>query len=210
VAIQPRSEAPLFDLYLHDLLWLASSMVGACESVFAQTPVPPPGQGMYIQVAPEIHAQISGVLGDAARLGRLVFPSPKRHRNESAQSFAMKQTRGRALQELLAGIDMPHVRDATARNSVEHFDERLDAANAAGRHVGRGTFAAFNMVLSHREAFAQPILPIRVYIAAERVFLNLAWSANLEQLHAEGGAVLARLRDIPGASMEPGGLMIAL
>jgi hypothetical protein len=206
VAIPSEKEAPLFVLYVHDLLWLTDNIVRGCASVFSETP----SDKKYISVSPVIHAQIAGVLGDAAKVGRLVFPSEQRSSKEGRRAFAMKLARAEALQEMLAGLDLTQIRDTTARNSIEHFDERLDAANAAGQRAARGTMAAYNLILSHREIFTTPLLPIRVYIAVERRFLNLKWSADLGKLHTEATSVLDRLRALVPRLKEPGGLMIHL
>jgi hypothetical protein len=118
----------------------------------------------------------------------------------------MKRARRFMFEHALTGLDLSQIRDSTARNSMEHFDERPDEASATAAEEG-GTWG-YNIVLSHRSVFTHPLRPIRLYIANERRFENLNWSAQLGKLRDEAQAVLQRLRELDLIPEEPGALLI--
>lgn len=203
----------LLGLYRHELWYLASSIVLRCQSVFEKTR--PPESGYYLQVAPEIHAEIFGVLSQAAALKKLIATAPAKGKDESRRVYQLRRHRAKVLAELLHGIDLEEILKAKVRNTIEHFDEYLDEAIVELSHAGPKAppAAAYNLVLSDWGVFSPPPFPIRVYIAADQTFHNLKWSISLARICAEAKQIVARLRAsglAPSEDEEPGGLLVML
>lgn len=114
----------------------------------------------------------------------------------------------------MAGIPLAELVNVKIRNSLEHFNEYLDEANLAVSEakIPPSPMVAYNMILSHWEAFNPRVYPIRVYISSERKFYNMKWSIDLGAMNTEASAIVARLQALPGFSDKesPGALMLRL
>ena len=204
--------APLFTVYVHQLFALALSIREACDQIFLDTPVPE--KGFYINVSPQIHARIDSALIGAANIKKLLRTPEKRGSSESQRVYKFRIERSRLLAEWLAEVDLAEILNTKVRNTLEHFDEYLDAENVKLSAGGAppAPVAAYNMVLSHWEVTNPRVYPIRVYIAVERRYYNLKHSIDLGRLRDEADAILKQLK-VLGAMQgveEPGGLMIPL
>lgn len=202
----------LLGLYRHELWYLASSIVERCRKVFVQTQ--PPETGHYIKVAPEIHAEIFGILSQAASLKKLVRTPTVKLKDESKRVYRLRRHRTDVLASLLDGLELKELLQARVRNSIEHFDEYLDKAivQISGSSPAKHPWAAYNLVLSDRAIFNPEPFPIRVYIASEKEFHNMDWSINIGRMHDEAGHILARLRSagIFEEGQDPGGMLVIL
>src|SRR3989442_253387 len=106
---------PLFDLYYHELLWLAHRIKAGCEAIFAETPKRE--QGHYIKVSVDVHDGIETICLAAARLKKLVeIPSGKSN-DESQAAYLVHQLRARALQTVLDGVELEEILKPKVRNS---------------------------------------------------------------------------------------------
>jgi len=173
------------------------------------------GEG-YIRVDHALHGRIQSVLLAAARTRALVR-SRLRKGSRGQQEILVRRTA--TLQKLLGGIDLSPILDGAARNSIEHFDEYLDAAaiQSCRGVITRPTLFAVDMVLSTRRLLdqfqvggARPTSYfIRAYIADERVFSNCGRELRLELLRECCSAIRERVepllpdfaREHQGASM---------
>ena len=111
----------LLGLYRHELWYLASSIVERCRKVFEQTQ--PPETGHYIKVAPEIHAEIFGILSQASGLKKLIRTPTVPLKDEPKRVYRLRRHRTDLLASLLEGLDLKELLQARVRNSIEHFDE---------------------------------------------------------------------------------------
>lgn len=205
-------DSKLFILYFHELWWLAHGVKTKAERLFAEATVP--DSGYAIGVNPELHSLIASILSDAANLKKLVITPSARLNGESGRQFRLRKARAAALRKSIEGIPLSEMLNAKVRNTLEHFDEYLDEANVmlTTAKNAPSPMAAYNMVLSHWEAFNPPVYPIRVYISSERKFYNMKWSVDIGAMHQEATAVVERLVLHPGFSRSegPGGLMVRL
>jgi hypothetical protein len=142
------SGAMIMGVFVHRLFALAKSVVEGCDRVFEEAPVM--AKDGYIQVSPSLHAQIDGILIDAANLKKLVAGRATKGSSESSRTFNFRQERSKALNQLLDGLSLGTIKDTQARNSLEHFDEYLDdlGASLADGEAPPHPAAAYNLVLS--------------------------------------------------------------
>ncbi|GAB1259007.1 hypothetical protein [Aurantivibrio plasticivorans] len=202
----------LSTLYFHELWWLASSLVKKSENLFKETRIP--DEGFAIQVNPDLHSTISSILTDAANIKKfLVTPSVKLN-GESGPQFRLRKERAKKLKETLGDIELKEVLNHKVRNTLEHFDEYLDEANIkiSKSNSPPSPMAAYNMILSHWEAFSPKVYPVRLYVSSEQTFYNMKWSVNIGALNSEAKSIVSKLEKIPGLVQKdgPGGLMLRL
>jgi len=206
------TNSKLRSLYFHELWWLASSIVAKCEKLFNETVIP--DSGYQIQVSPELHSLIASVLSDAANIKKLITTPSAKLRNESGVQTRLRKERARTLKALFNSIALNEILKHKVRNTLEHFDEYLDQANVKLTKAANppSPMAAYNMILSHWEAFNPRVYPIRVYISSEKTYYNMKWSINIESIYNEASAMLTELNKIPDLTQEdgPGGLMLRL
>jgi hypothetical protein len=195
--------SPLFSVYVHELHWLASSVVRRAESVFDQVPSPPSGSD-YIHVDPDLHSEIYALLGEAAKIRALITGRPKR-KDQSAREHEVLSRRARTLRCLLSDLSVEAICSPAARHSLEHFDEVIDrtAIGALEDTIPRPVNMPLDLVVWSRAAFEvlkgtltprPAIFPLRVYVASERHFLNAEREINIGDLYRECAAVRDRLK----------------
>jgi hypothetical protein len=198
---------PLFDLYYHELLWLAHRIKKGCEAIFEATTKNE--RGHYIQVSIPVHEDIEAVCLAAARLKKLVQTPSSKFGHESPAAYRVRQLRARALREVLDSVGLDELLKTKARDSIEHFDEYLDAAYV---QVTTGKipspWAAYNMTLSDSRTMNPPPYPIRIYLAEERKFQNMRFTIDLGKVHKEASAIVERLASLGTFPSEPGALII--
>ena len=120
------SETALFRVYLHELFMLAKSVRDRCDAVFSKTA--PPASGYYINVDPELHSSINGILIDAANIKKLIHTGPKRRNGEAKKVYDLRQQRSHFLADLLVGIELEDILDTKVRNTLvglTRFDGHL-------------------------------------------------------------------------------------
>jgi len=197
-------------IYGHELWYLALSVKTRCEAVFRTTH--PPENGPYLQVNPSIHAEIFGVLAQAAAIKKLISQPAAKSKGESGRAVKLRRRRAQFFRELLMPLELTEILDVKVRNTIEHFDEYLDDAviKVSDPATRSSPWAAYNMVLSDWSVFTPRIFPIRVYITSEKTFYNMQWSIDLGKLHSEASSIISLLRStgkFPD-DQQPGGLLI--
>lgn len=195
-------------VYYHRLYGLAGAVVTLCDDVFART-AEAEQQEHYRAAAPDVHATIDAILVSAANIRKMIVTSPRKRRNEAEHVFRFRQRRASALAKLLAPLALTEILNTSARNSVEHFEEYLDAeiAGSLAAPARKRVFAAYNMVVSRLDMF-----PLRVYAAAERKYYNMNTSVDLRKLREESATILERLKEtgVLGSTEEAGALIFGL
>lgn len=171
-----------------------------------------PERDGYIHVDPEVHGQIASLLAEAANIKKLLTVPHRPSFRETKDEFAFRVERAKLLNASLGEPPLFETSSVEARNSVEHFDQYLDRANLAlttGASPKPG-MALYNMVLSSWNVFDKKAFPLKLYVADERRYYNLEWSADLNALYAEAVDLVARVRGLAGFKDHegPGGLMV--
>ena len=196
--------------YGHELWYLASSVKNRCEAIFTATQVPESGH--YIKVDAAIHSDIFGVLSQAAGIKKLMLTPSAKSKGESRRAFQLRRFRAHFMAEFLRPLKLSEVLEAKVRNTIEHFDEYLDEAviQVSDPATRPSPWAAYNMVLSDWGVFNPRVFPVRVYIAAEKVFYNMQWSIDIGKIHVEASSILDLLRSTGKfpEDQNPGGLLV--
>jgi hypothetical protein len=197
-------------LYYHELWWLSHSVLRKSELVFNKTPIP--DDGFTMQVSSEIHSLIASLLSDAANIKKLVSTSSVKTNGESGVRFKLRKERAKELADFIAPLQIKELLNHKVRNTLEHFDEYLDESNYdVSRKAPQGRIAAYNVILSHWEAFSPRVYPIRLYVSSERKFYNMKWDVDIGLIHAEAKTIVEKLRTLKVFEVEePDGLMIRI
>lgn len=202
----------LSTLYFHELWWLASSLVNKSEKLFEESKVPE--SGYAIQVNPELHSLIASILSDAANIKKIIITPSSKLNGESGAQSRLRKERAKKLKDALGSVELKEILNHKVRNTLEHFDEYLDEANLkiTKQQTPPSPMAAYNMILSHWEAFNPRVYPVRLYVSSEKTFYNMKWSVNIGELYKEAQQVVSELTKIPGLVQQdgPGGLMLRL
>ncbi|MGK0269842.1 MAG: hypothetical protein ACI88H_000475 [Cocleimonas sp.] len=202
----------LSSLYYHELFWLASSIVKKSEKLFDETKVP--DSGYLIQVNPELHSVIASILSDAANIKKFIRTPPGKLNGESGAQARLRKERTKKLNDALGEIELKEILNHKVRNTLEHFDEYLDESNLKITKASKAPspMAAYNMILSHWEAFSPRVFPVRLYISSERTFYNMKWSVNIGEMFVEAENIIKQLKNTPGLVKDdgPGGLMLRI
>jgi hypothetical protein len=185
-------DSPMAGIYLFELLWLAEDVIRRIDRVFEEAPPPKVPRDSYIK-AGSVSADIYALLSDAAKIRTLITPRAKRTQ-QSDDLYELMVRRAHWLsRDILGGLDLPTIRSAEVRNSIEHFDERLDES-AMGLQDGtieRPAIMPLDMAIGNRGtilSFAKDYVtvhPMRVYVADERTFMNGAVKIDLQALRDE-------------------------
>lgn len=179
-------------IIFRELIFLTANITSKAEKIFSETTTSSPVGG-WMKVDHEVHALISSLISDAACLKKLISTPKERKRNESASAYRFRMKRRAYFETALKGIDVSEIVNSKVRNSLEHFDEYLDKANAF-LTIDNGEnykFALYNIICSgwgvfnFDESFRGEKYPIRIYVAPERRFYNFDYSIDIDKIYSE-------------------------
>jgi hypothetical protein len=196
-------------IYLNELYWLLSNIKSKCEELFQKAKVPE--KGYVIQVDMQVHSIIKSIVSDSSQVSYLIEPrSPAK--NEMEQKYVFRKERGEFLKNIFKDIEIKEMTDRKLRDSIEHFDERLDnlVHTIAKKSRTKSRTLAYNIVLSEKSALQPFPLPIRVYISAEKKFYNMNWSIDLGKIYDECTHMLSAISELDQMrkASDPGGLLV--
>ena len=198
-------------IYLNELFWLLTSIKSKCDRLFSMAQVPE--KGFVIQVDLEVHSLIKSIVDDSTQVANLIQPHERR-KDEPAEKYAYRKHRGEYLANLFRNITISEMLDHKLRDSIEHFDERLDrlAHTTSQKIQKKGQILAHNMVFSDRAVFQPFPLPIRVFVSSERKFYNMNWFLDIGRIYSECCSMLNVLKENENLkkSKEPGGMLIVI
>lgn len=203
--------AKLSTLYFYELWWLANSLVRKADKLFLEAKVPE--KGFSIQVNPELHSVIASILSDAANIKKLIITPDSLGRNEPRYQFKLRKERARRLKDALNSVVLVEILNHKVRNTLEHFDEYLDEANIALHSTtNHPPVAAYNMILSHWEAFDPRVYPVRLYISSEKTFYNMKWKVDIGKISEEAKDIIKKLEQVPELTQKESlaGIMLRL
>ncbi len=188
------ASSPFGSTYIGELHSLAAEVVALAEDVFAAAPRPKTVDD-FLKVDHALMRKLFTVLGAAARISAMLTDRPRR-KDQSARDHAVLKRRARWLrEEVLRGVKLERVFEAKVRHTLEHFDEYIDdtAIKYATRQLPTPSLAPVDIVVSRRRALrhfaVQQKVPhsyfMRVYIAAERTFVNCEREISVQALRDE-------------------------
>lgn len=195
---QRVADSPLGGAYVTELYWLARDAVAVLEEVFLTPPADTfHSHQTYITVDHRIHYAILRALNNAARI-RALLGQGRNSGDATVRGF--RAARARWLGAKLEGVPLGELLDASVRNSLEHFDEYLDATALELSRTGVNSVRLLPMDMSlgradtlNQFAMGGSVYPLRIYIADERIFLNCGKRVNLGQIASECEGIVARI-----------------
>lgn len=183
--------------YHREVCWLAHTVAQRCERVFAAVPASPPE---YLHVAAPVHQEILLALSAAGRISRLLdVPKKRDKKHETQAEFEQRKRRALGLRKMLKRVDTTVIDSRSVRNSLEHFDQRIDrfVVESRQREFSGPAYAMQNFVVSSWQAVEEyeqlrgaEIDAIKLYVAAERTYYNFGDSVDLGTLHDEASSIL--------------------
>lgn len=201
----------MISIYENELYWLLSAIKSNCEKLFEIAKVPE--TGYVIQVDFEAHSLIKSIVNNAAQVANLIDPRPKM-RDEDKARYEFRKKRGDRLKGIFNGINVKIMLDRTLRNSIEHFDERLDnlvrkVSKSASKKVH---FLSHNMVLSDKAVMNPFPTPISVYVSSGKIFYNMAWTFNIGEIYDVSKLMLQKMETLEAFTKikDSGGLLVII
>ncbi len=197
------AKSPLAGAYITEAYWLATNVVRRAEEVFRSAKSPGKPAESYIKVDHDLTTTLTTLLGEAVRLKSLLTERP-RNRNQTDTQYEIQVRRARWMRdELLKGVKVKALLDANVRNSLEHFDEYLDeiAIRCHDGAIPRPTSVPLDVSVGRRKTFErfpiggkQPhVENLRVYVAADKLFVNAGREINIRALQDEARRIMKRL-----------------
>lgn len=156
---------------------------------------------------------INSIIVSAGNIKKLVLPDPSRHSNESKALHQNRVDRGNYLSNLLKISGEEDMLNLKVRNSIEHFDEKVDSL-ALKKHkknenlINNGSIL-YNMSLSSRKAIQPEPYFLKAYIVEERTAFIDNKPINLDSIQKEATG----LRNLVSSLLNtdsPGGFLMKL
>jgi len=187
----PKFEgSKLFRIYLCELQWLAINIKNKCSQIFDYEKQLDPSRD-YIVSNPVLWELLSSALSDAARLKKLII-SPSNKPKLSQDQWTLMQERTTYLQSILSTVALNEISNPKLRNTIEHFDEYLDAANiellSPVRHEKIALYklglTAWNLDIfkPYGVTCEQDIYKLQFYLIKERNFTTLIILSTFKKL----------------------------
>lgn len=73
----------------------------------------------------EVHSLIKSIVNDSSQVANLIDPR-KRRKEETVEHYTFRKERGERIREIFSDIPIEKILNRELRDSIEHFDERLD------------------------------------------------------------------------------------
>ncbi len=174
----------LIDYYLQELHVLSSEIIRifdeietlvktrkpGMEAVFSMPNIP----GKYFFVQPEVFTRIASIQVYSANIKKILFPPPRK-KDESKYKSDYRQKRTEEVQAFFDMNRITEIKNAKARNSLEHYDERLDNISL---RLWNGTIdkkyhaIATNIILSSEGALYMNPYYLNSYIVDTKLYKN--------------------------------------
>ena len=203
----------MIDVYINELFWLLTSIKSKCERLFEITKVPE--KGSTIQIGLESNSLIKSIVDDSAEVANLIQPR-KKGKHEPLERYLFRKHRGEYLLNIFKNVTISEILDHKLRDSIEHFDERLDRLthDISDKAVKKRQSLVYNMAISDKAAIpVQPFpLPVRIYISSERKIYNMMWQLDIGKIYTECTSMIEVFKDIKNLkkTKEPGSLILLI
>jgi hypothetical protein len=205
--------SPIASVYLREVYQLANEIVEEIESAQVLMGQPPgPGVGTIV-VDHDLNRKLMRAMGAAARLRALCVQRGRGRQPELQYKIHLR--RSAWITDLLTGIDLDPLGSAHVRNTIEHFDEYLDATalDAASGSMTMPAFLPVDLALSNRMLLNQfglggkspNVYFLRAYIGGEEVFINCGHEMDIAAARNCSELVRTRISEILGSQLDAEG-----
>ncbi|MHC5560940.1 hypothetical protein [Kocuria sp. U4B] len=193
--VDPQS--PVWMMYVNEINRQARSCMAACNRVLELGDDYRHNRHTGPSELTELRDRVEQAISDAASLRNLIYGGSLQKKKRYLEAF--HDDRVRWLQRLLGDPELPTIRNVDARDSMVHFDERMDEWAYAAAHrpdAEAGWMAAIDWIVKSRDIWGSetPTEPVRCYIADEMVFVIRDVEVHIPKLMAEANTVIQRIR----------------
>lgn len=198
-------------IYLMEIVSLSNMIIKDCESIF--TDLKPPEQDMYLNVDPDKQYLINSIIVNCSNLKKIFKPKAIKSKYDSKALFEKRIERGKYFDELFNFDQFKTMNSSSVRNSIEHFDERIDKVFVNVLHnnesITKYPLLLYNITLSTRSVFTPEPYYLRCYIIDEKVAYIDNKGINIGNLYIEANAIRSKAYDFI-APENTGGLLTRL
>lgn len=144
-----------------------------------------PGEFFFIQS--EVFTRISSIQVHSANIKKILFPTPRK-KSEAEYKYTYRVNRTDEIQKYFDLDKISEIRNSDVRNSLEHYDERLDNISIK---IPNGTLSkdyhivATNIIISSDGALYGNPYYLKCYVIDTRTYKNAEKESNLGQLILE-------------------------
>lgn len=197
-----EGQSHVWQMYVFELNRQARTCKTACDRVLTLGDSLRTGQNLEPTHLEELGERVEQAVSCAASLRNLIFGSAK-PRDKRLTLFW--EERVKWIQNLMENPSLPTIKNASARNSLEHFDERMDSWAYDWAHRSPqedGWIGAFDCILASRGTWKQPGQSkalVRCYVADEAIFVIRNDEIHIPTLMTEANTVIRALRPFTSA-----------
>ncbi|MEC3853885.1 hypothetical protein [Paenarthrobacter ureafaciens] len=196
-----EGQSHVWQMFVFELNRQARTCKTACDRTLLLGEALRTGQSLKPAHLEELSERVEQAVSCASSLRNLIYGSAK-PRDKKLTSFW--EDRVKWIQTLIGNPPLPTIKNVSARNSLEHFDERMDswAYDWAHRSSGEeGWIGAFDCVVASRGVWGNDDSSalVRCYIADEATFVIRDDEIHIPMLMREADTIVRRLRAYAGA-----------
>lgn len=189
-------ERRLAPAYLSELQSLVHSVIDGLDTVWEKAPPLLPSGTGYVLVDPPLHATLTHAVTDATRVAKLTRLAASQRKDESEAVYNLRRERIGFFGDILKKLRLRETTNPQLRNTIEHFDEHLDEVVVRIDANPAPAVALQNLVVSSWDVLkalppllGREIIPLRLYVAGDRVLWNLGQAIDVRRLWREMHAI---------------------
>ncbi|QQP71218.1 hypothetical protein JHE06_05460 [Carnobacterium sp. CS13] len=187
----------MIDTYLQEIYILSSEIIrifDEIESIVNRTNLGTKGvkyvkdnPDKYFFIQPEVFTRIATIQVHSANIKKILFAAPRK-KDEAKYKYDYRINRVIELQKYFDMNRIHEIKNARTRNSLEHYDERLDNISLRlwnGSIDKKYHIIATNIITSKEEAlFGNPYY-LNCYVLDSKIYKNAEEESNIGNLATE-------------------------
>lgn len=188
---------------------LSKSIVKDCDVIFNSLTVP--DEGYLLTVDYENQYLINSIIVSAGNIKKMVQPTTSRYKHETKKQHKYRIGRGDYLFDLLNLTGKETILNTKVRNSIEHFDEKIDSLVSKKENNNEKLLnhrsLLYNMSLSSRAVFSPEPYYLKAYIVKEKTAFIDNKPINLEIIKKESLEIIDRISELFNEEPSGGSIM---
>lgn len=203
-------------LYIHEILTLSHLIIEECKNIFNSFDSSA-GQS-YIHVDPKTQYRINSIIVNTGNLKKMFCPNKQKTHFDKREQHKQRVERGQFLTTLFNTNQFEEIYNIDPRNSIEHFDERIDILYdkvlISDKSLYTDKHIIYNMSLSNKHflktLFAKKPYYLKAYFVEEKTAYIDNEAINLEKIYDECHVISETALEILNIEDGPGGSIIIL
>lgn len=197
----------LINDYLQELFALSSEIVKTFDQIETLVHSRKPGMegvftlphapNKYFFIQPEVFTKIATIQVHSANIKKILFATPRK-KGEAKYKYDYRVKRAEEIQSYFDIEEISEIRISNVRNSLEHFDERLDNISL---RLWNGTInkkyhiIASNIIISSEGALYGNPYYLKCYVIDSKIYKNAEQESNIGQLVSEAKYIRKTTKD---------------